>query len=171
MKKRAFSLIEAMVVVGIIALLATIATPFYADYMNKSKVALAAVVLNELNTKAMALYNEGLITASTTEIILDGLTWTEEVPVTYDRSPVTSAMLAFPSSNSWAFCVYVDGLSFSGYGGPGGDGSQLCSLVAITDGVFHTYCGTWANNAAPDVPSEYLPEECNTTNILTYATP
>ncbi len=174
MKKRAFSLIEIMVVIGIIAILTTVAAPFYADYMNKSKVALAAVVLNELNTKAMSLYNEGLLTISTNQISLDGITWVDQVVTPYDRYPVASAMLMFPMSiadNGWMFCVYVEGLSFSGYGGPGGNGSQLCSAVAIQDGIFNTYCGTFAQDAPPDIPQQYLPEECNVTYIPSHLHP
>lgn len=68
MKKAAFSLIELVVVIAIIALLTTIAIPFYGKYVTRSRVALAALVLTELNSKAMALYNEGKITPGMTSL-------------------------------------------------------------------------------------------------------
>lgn len=169
MNKKAFSLIEVMVVIGIIALLATIAVPYYSDYANKSKVALAALVLNELNTKAIALYNEGLITPGMTALELDGISWTEGTVETYAHAPVTSAQMYFPSglflaANEWAFCVYVADLSFSGYGGAGGAQSRLCSKIAVDSGIFQTYCGRW-EDGPNEIPLEYLPEECDNPTV------
>ncbi len=170
MSKKAFSLIEAMVVLSILAIAATIAVPYYADYANKSKVALAAIVLNELNTKAIALYNEGLITPGMTSLNLDSITWTDGTVETYDRTPVASAQMYFPSgvaslaANEWAFCVYVADLSFSGYGGAGGAQSRLCSKVVADGGIFQTYCGRW-ENSSNEIPAEYLPEECDVATV------
>lgn len=163
---KAFSLLQLMVVIGIIGLLTAIAKPYYSSYLNKSKVALAALALNDYNLKAMALYNEGLITPDVTSIVLDGVTYQDNTPRAVDYPPVIGATFLGPGSvyingNGWMFCVYVGGLNFTGYQeGIGGGLSRLCSRVVVNNGIFTTYCGRWDDNGL-EIPLEYLPNECN----------
>lgn len=170
--RHAFSLVELMVVIGIIALLATIAAPFYVDYMNKSRVGLAALVLNDLNSKVMALYNEGKIVPGMTELNIDGVTWQENTIIPYDKPPVTEAQLLFPGNylgdNSWMFCVYVADLSFDEYEGPGNAHSRLCSKVVFNNGLFTTYCGQWDVASPFEIPLKYLPDECKVEQVNSY---
>lgn len=167
---KAFALMEVMVVITIIAILTAIAVPFYGDYISKSRVALAALVLNELNTKAMALYNEGLISPGMSQLDIDGTIWTDGATVPYDRYPVVSAEMYFPGAgtvndNAWMFCVRVADLSITGYTGPTGDKSRLCSKVVVDSGIFTTYCGCFDPNNPVDIPVDYLPEQCNVASV------
>lgn len=163
---KAFSLLQMMVVISIIGLLTAIAKPYYVSYLNKSKVALAALVLNDYNVKAMALYNEGLITPGMTSVVLDGVTYYDNVANAVDNPPVIGVTFlapgdAFIAGNAWMFCVYVDGLNFAGYeSGIGGALSRLCSKVVVNNGIFTTYCGRWDDNSL-EIPLDYLPKECN----------
>lgn len=168
---KAFSLIELMVVIAIICLLATIAVPYYADYSNKSKVALAALVLNNFNTKVMALYNEGQIYTGMTSLTVDGVSFPDNTEVAVAYSPVTLVSFFAPgdgllSNNEWMFCARVSGLSFSGYTGPGGSYSRVCSKVVFNSGIFTTYCGSW-DQGTQEIPLEYLPEDCNVASVQT----
>lgn len=163
--KRAFSLAEFIVVMGIIAILMSIAVPYYADYANKSKVALAALVLAELNDKAMALYNEGLISTGITTLNIDGTVWTDATQQAYDRYPVEYATVYLPgdgtvNDNAWMFCVNVADLSVTGYVDSSGPYSRLCSKVVVDGGLFTTYCGRYSDSTT-EIPLEYLPDECN----------
>ena len=58
MKQKAFSLIELMVVVAIIAFLASIAIPRYWKYHAKAKQAEVAMILSSLHTAEQAYYAE-----------------------------------------------------------------------------------------------------------------
>ncbi len=58
MKNRAFSIIELMIVVAIIAFLATIAVPKYFNYYAKAKQAEVAVTLASLHTAQQAYWAE-----------------------------------------------------------------------------------------------------------------
>lgn len=58
MKKQAFTLIELMIVVAIIAFLATIAVPQYFRYQAKAKQAEVAMNLASLHTAAQAYFAE-----------------------------------------------------------------------------------------------------------------
>jgi prepilin-type N-terminal cleavage/methylation domain-containing protein len=167
---RAFTLLELMVVIAIIAVLTTMAVPYYSSYVNKSKTSLAALVLNDFNTKAISLYNEGQIASGISSLMLDGVTYTDGTPVAINYPPAIGAVFYAPGdgtvpSNAWAFCVYVSGLNFSGYvQGIGGNYSRLCSMVVVNNGIFTTYCGSW-NNSSADIPAQYLPDECNVSNV------
>lgn len=172
MKNRAFSLLELMVVIGLVALLMTIAAPYYVDYANKSKVALAALVLNELNTKAMALYNEGQITPGIASISIDGTTFPDNTAVAIDNPNVTDATFLAPgdgyvSDNAWVFCVSVADLSYPN--AVSGPHARLCSKVVVNNGIFTTYCGTWTQtDNGLEVFAEYLPDQCDNPEVSTY---
>ncbi len=171
-QKRAFSLTELIVVIGIIALLVGLVVPYYGNYANKSKVALAALVLNELNDKAMALYNEGLITTGLTTVNIDGVTWTDNTQLAFDRYPVEFATVFLPGNgtvndNAWMFCVNVADLNFTGYVDASGPDSRLCSKVVVNNGLFSTYCGRYADSST-EIPLDYLPDECNVPLVSSY---
>lgn len=172
MNRRAFSLVELMAVIALIALLTAIAAPYYGNYMNKSRVALAALVLKDMNSKVMALYNEGKVFPGVPELNVDGVTWQDDVRIPFDRPPVTEAQLLLPGNylndNAWMFCVFVEGLNFEGYGGPGGAKSRLCSKVVFNNGLFTTYCGQWDAASPYEIPLEYLPDECDVAQVNSY---
>lgn len=170
--RKGFSLIELMVVVGLIAILGTIAVPYYLDYANKSKVALAALVLNDLNTKAIALYNEGKVTSGITSLNVDGIDFADNSPVSVNYSQVSGAVFLAPGDgyipdNEWMFCVYVSGLNFDGYSdGIGGAYSRLCSKTVVDNGIFTQYCGTWTSvDNGLEIPAAYLPDNCNNAEL------
>lgn len=171
---KAFSLIELMVVVAIIGLLATIAVPAYTNYTNKSKVGLAALVLNDFNTKAIALYNEGLITPGITSLTLDGVEYPDNTPVAVNYPPVIGVSFfapadGFVNANAWMFCAYVAGLSFPGYvEGIGGSYSRLCSKVVVNNGIFTTYCGRWDDGNNLEIPLGYLPSKCDEPFVISH---
>ena len=172
MLKRAFSLLELMVVIGLVAFLLAIAVPYYSDYVNKSKVALAAIVLNDLNTKAMALYNEGLVTPGITSITIDGATFIDNVETSIANAHVNDVVFFAPgdgsvNDNAWAFCAFISDLSF--FSDLGGPSNRLCSKVVISNGIFTTYCGSWTQaTSGVEVPTDYLPDQCNYTEVSSY---
>lgn len=53
---RGFTLVELMIVVAILGVLATIAVPLYTDYMNRSKVSEAMILLGGLKNPMVEYY-------------------------------------------------------------------------------------------------------------------
>lgn len=170
--RKGFSLLELMVVIGIIGLVTAMIVPYYSDYNNKAKVSLAALVLNNLNVKAMALYNEGQITPGITQVVIDGVTFNDNGWVSVNYSGVNGAMFLAPGDgyipdNEWMFCVFVAGLSYPGFvNAMGGAYSRLCSKVVVNNGQFTEYCGTWTQVPnGLEVPGQFLPDNCNVAEI------
>jgi type IV pilus assembly protein PilA len=56
-KKRGFTIIELMIVVAVIAVIASIAIPIYQDYMNRAKVAEAVNLLGGLKNPMVEYYH------------------------------------------------------------------------------------------------------------------
>ncbi|HSX21011.1 MAG TPA: prepilin-type N-terminal cleavage/methylation domain-containing protein [Gammaproteobacteria bacterium] len=173
MRKKGFSLLELMVAVGIVLFLTVVAAPLYKDYANKAKVGLAVTALLDLNNKAIALYNDGQITSGMTSLKLEGVSYPDNVAVAgTPYTQVNGTIFYAPggavvtASNKWMFCVYVSGLSYTGYvDAMGGAYSRVCSRIVVTSGgTFTTYCGTRGTSSA-DVPSAFLPSNCSATNL------
>lgn len=57
MFKQAFSLIELMVVIAVIAILAAVATPYYGDYIVRTKLNSGLIILEHLKKKSAEYYS------------------------------------------------------------------------------------------------------------------
>ena len=81
MKQAGFSLVELMVVVGIIGILAAIAVPKLQQFTAKSKQSEARVNLKSIHTMQQAYYTENTTFGTVTQI---GFATTGKVNYTYD---------------------------------------------------------------------------------------
>ena len=71
--KKGFTLLELLVVVGILAALVALALPYYQDYVNQSKLTAAAADLNTFR-KALAMYDQLEPSMFTTNATYDNFT-------------------------------------------------------------------------------------------------
>jgi len=70
-KQKGFTLIELMIVVAIIGILAAVAIPAYSDYMTKTKVSEASVLVSGIKTCVDTYQQEESVPPQTDEIYMD----------------------------------------------------------------------------------------------------
>ncbi len=167
----AFSLLELMATIAIIAALVAVALPAYHNQLNKSQVTSAMVTLASLERVAKAAYENN---PSNSSISYGGVTFSNNTVTAYSAPPVVDALYIGPggnanvASNQFLVCVYVGKLNFSGYVAPtsgnAGSYSRLCKQVTEADPIYTEMCGALQANSS-DIPTAYLPQGCKCANI------
>lgn len=168
---RAFTLLELMVTIAIVALTIGIAAPIYTDYINKSKVVSALAVLGNLENAAKLQFEQR---STATSLNYASYTLESNTVTALNSAPVVDALYVQPggsglvTANSFLVCVYVGDLSFDGYTAPtpgdAGSNSRICKLTTGVGTVYTSRCGALDGTSA-DIPTKYLPSTCNCANI------
>jgi len=164
---RAFSLIELMVVIAIVALLAAVAVPSYKTYVIKSKIADAVRIMGNLNQIWTARYQAtGVSPAS---IPFGSVTLVAGTSHLVNLGPIAYLRYDFSSSNVMRIMAQLKGLQgIPGYTEPATTATTTSEPVAgmirmITyekNGVFVVRCGSHDVNNAADIPLSYNPSNC-----------
>lgn len=182
MNSRAFSLIELMVVIVIIAILSAIALPAYRDYTIKAKVGSALNTLQYINQTILQRYDQKTIgatiligTSTLTNGAASAFTGTNNIPIAVYHNSVNGI-----PADKVLTCVFITGLdamrpaSGASYLAPTsstiGQRAGMCLLNVLTSsGVIKQYCGIWTSDPALGgngyLPPEYLLPNCSTTLI------
>lgn len=164
--RHAFSLIELMVVVAILALLTAVAVPVYKDYTIRAKIASSIPILERLTKSVTERVNlEGEIPAS---VVLGGVTIASGVTVAAtDLGPLINALLysgegvAGMGSGEFSVCVMYD----TDVLGSSEIGRRLCQKVTIADTI-ETQCGNYSAHGTIDLFPEYFPAGCTCDGVV-----
>ena len=137
---RGFTLIELMIVVAIIAILATLALPVYQDYMVRSQVAEALALTQGAKTAVAEQFsNQGAFPAGNTEVGL-------EMPGSITGRYVQSVTLG--NSNGEIAVL------FGGNANAVINGQQVLLQATYTEGGLDWRC------SSPGIDPRYLPTSC-----------
>lgn len=171
MKTYAYTLLELMIALAILALLVGIAVPIYIDQMNKAQVAAALNTLSSLEHTAKVAYEEN---PSNTTITYAGVNLVNNTVTAMTEGPVVNVLYIHPGGNAnvsasqFLVCVYVGNLNFTNYVAPtaGNSGSyaRICKEVTANDPIYSSRCGALQGNSI-DLPTRFLPTACNCPDI------
>lgn len=167
-----------MVVIAIVAILASTALPAYKEYRIRTTAASAVIILQDMVDKAIeATDRDGSLPAT---IDYGGQTYTTltgTAQKALDASPIVRAgywdytRLNLSAPDIFVACVYVTGLEgIPAYVAPtaSSDGARaaICAKVSMINDTYVIHCGSYSSGAF-DVPAEYLPAGCNCTDLRT----
>lgn len=156
----AFSLIELMVTIGIIALLTTVATPIYVSYTIKANVSSAIPILEGLKTRANEFYTaNGTFPTSLTQI--NSTSYRDSIII--DSTQVGTATC--PTVAGSIGCVQV---TFNNPSKPTfALNNTVLSLVATDNSTTSTdsaaiqwICKSGDNTGSKTINNNYLPKSC-----------
>lgn len=170
-KGLAYSLLEIMVALAILAGLTAIAVPSYQSHMNKGQVTDALNTLTKLELAAKIAYEEN---PANTSITYAGIDFPNNVVTALNAEPVVNGLYIRPGGHAsvpagqFLVCVFIGKLTFSGYVAPTpgntGTNARVCKQVTAGSEIYTNKCGSLqASNL--DVPTRYLPNGCNCANI------
>ena len=154
-KNSAFSLIELMVTIGIIAILTAIATPVYVSYTIKSKVASALSILDGLKTQSSDYYTANGSFPTTLAAVN---------ATSYNDSATISG-----TSVSTTTCPTITGVTVVGcvqatFGNSTSNLAQIqgnvLSFVAVDGGTVIQWICKSGNNIGNTISNDYLPKSC-----------
>lgn len=168
--KSAFSLIELMVVIAVVAVLSAAAIPAYKTYMIKTKIVAAMSILGKLTTeiKQARITNPASSSLNFLGASRAGTgTWGDI------NAPNVQKFYYYNSMPSYdGVCIYIYGLEgIPSYSQPvnGQDGTYTRVCAHINHGsneVDRITCGRWtATSNTLDIPLEYLPASCNCASL------
>lgn len=114
-KQSGFTLIEVMIVVGIIAILAAIAMPMYGDYITRGKIQEATSALSDLRVKMEQYYQDNRRYSTTTGGETCGLTGGNLPTVQGARYfTFTCAPLSVNAAGAQAYLITATGIDAQG---------------------------------------------------------
>jgi|JI9StandDraft_2_1071091.scaffolds.fasta_scaffold00290_9 prepilin-type N-terminal cleavage/methylation domain-containing protein len=176
--RRAFSLIETLVVVSILAIIATIAIPSYSQYRAKVKIANAFSSLGVCADSIINTYNKTGVLPLNPVCFGTTLSWV------FNASTVVNVgniyRISYTPDGNLGFTLWADLKGLSGVSGyveaatattAPVNGSIRYSVRQV-NGVMKPACGNQATSAGPggyDVPTAYLPGGCSCTVTHNYA--
>jgi len=162
-KMKGFSLIELMIVIAILAIIATVAIPAYGDYVVRSKVS-TMITTVEVVQKAVSEYRT--INGNLSQIDPTNAANTLLALGVVDPTPLTTAMssVQFAKLNDNAMAIVLCGSTV-------GQGTASVDTVDLyLTGTFITSGMTWSCAYAGN--SKYVPNNCRNIYAPTvYGTP
>lgn len=169
-KLNAFSLIELMVVVAIMALLSAVALPAYRDYVVRAKVLKA---VNYLHSHGVALKNDYELSEFPASIVVNGVTITSPAWQIVQDGDIYAASYERNNSTGYArIGVTVSGLEgIPSYITPSTQGTLPNAYHAVylelydNNGTMQSACGQLITGDTASIPLDYLPAGCKCTNV------
>lgn len=170
---KAFSLIELMVVIGIIAILVIAGVPLYQDFTIRSKISNAIKVIDGINTQIKSSFEENGVFPSS--FVTNGLTITNGggaqavnmgnlYSISYSRDAGGSiATIAYAITGLDGITSYIAPPNAGGY-------NNIHYGLKESSGSMVTVCGAWNGSLNSDIPTKYMPTNCNCQHILTFST-
>jgi type IV pilus assembly protein PilA len=140
LKQQGFTIVEVMIVVGIIGVIAAIAIPVYSDYMNRAKVAEAAQLLGGLRMPMQEYYGS----------------WGRWPTIASIQGRDTGNYVSKIVSGGAAPDFYVEATMR-------GDNTQVGPYGKQLRMVFNEEQNEWTcttNGTAQPIPHQYLPSPC-----------
>jgi len=171
MKDDAFSLIELMIVIALVAILASAAVPVYKQYVIRTKVVTAIQIMNKVMKDVLNTYETtGSLPAS---INYRGTTVNGWTIVPNTGTNIYSMYYGLGGPSGATFAATLTNLSgIPGYvtpttANPSAYSAVVFSLyIDVTNGIAKFACGqSGPSYAADDVPFTYLPPSCQCINI------
>lgn len=167
-KSRAFSLIELMVVIAIVAILAAVAVPVYKEYRYKATINNAVVILSAFMDAYVEKVDKGDSLA-----VINGVDFTGDDEQNISLYPV-NVISKYDGIN--VMCAHIQGLEgVSGYVAATnnttlGTDNRICMRYAFdsNSGVYTFTCGSWSYPADPlDIDPSILPGGCDCASVST----
>lgn len=173
MRNKAFSLIELMVVIAIVAVLSAVAVPAYQEYRIRALVGSAMNTLDIFSKELMRMSDEGTLSTSG-YITFNGVTFTTTNQPTIDIPPVESVYYvvgpqSYADTDEIIACVYID---FDSYGYSGFNeleslpsshdpNSRLCKRMSLnSNGIYDVVCGQICDGPCTIEIEDYWPGNC-----------
>jgi type IV pilus assembly protein PilA len=156
--KRAFSLIELMVVIAIIGLLSAIAIPMYSQYTTRAYVETAIPVMQGIISQLEKSYEStgaypNSITFSNNLTITSG-NWTS---VNFGNIDYVVYYLSSDLKGAAIEVAFIPGHSITS------PATNFLYAVRDINGTMKSVCGGYGNSQ--DVPAQYLPSNCTCFSI------
>lgn len=173
MNNKAFSLIELLVVVSIVAILAAIAFPVYTNYQKRAKVNASIQVAKYYINKAIEYRNKNGIFPTYAQIL-----------PRVDNSYITNGWMNVSNVNDMLCAVGYGGLDLDQYPQNRAvvqlrfkatsapcttdlSNQNALNFVMYTDasGTIRVSCGSWNTDSVNVFPANLMPANCTETNI------
>ncbi len=165
--KFGFSLIELMVVIGIVAVLTAIATPYYQTYVVKSRVATALTLMQYYAHLGEEYYEAHGQFGTVQQLGLQYGTQTYNFPNPESINPYTSSqeINTYPSLNN---CLNEINFSFDPAALGIASGFDIQMVVRNVDNQFVVTCGIpWYETSTTYASVlKYFPDNCQSQNVF-----
>ncbi len=154
MFKQAFSLIELMVVIAIIAILAAVATPYYGDYIVRTKLNSGLIILEHLKKKAAEYYSIHGTFPSLTDV---GAVTTDFATDIVDIGDMgASGWTGGDAVNPFVEIEYASDVV------PGQTAPRLAFIASVNGSSVTWTCYTYQTSAADNsISTTFLPQNCS----------
>jgi type IV pilus assembly protein PilA len=152
MKKSAYSLIELMVVVAIIAVLAAVVVPFYKDYIIKSNFQSLIPLTDAVKQKIMEFHNQGGI-------------WGTDPYVIYSANDINKPRYLRQLAHNGQGCIILEFDLIQAGLEPDYNTHRLCLMQCPSDsgtGTVDWTCGYHPGCSSTSDELNYLPNNCLT---------
>lgn len=170
-QKKAFSLIELLVVVAIIAILSAIAIPTYNNYSKRANIAALYNMLENWTEQYMISYqriggNPPAPTFNGVQLAANNAASVNALGIqlfNYKRLPTDTTASPAPGLNGVSVSVALSS-AYNSYCGQGSSCLLEMAAIVTSNGAVVNYCGLWGGTNA-DLNTGLLPSNCTCTNL------